>query len=174
MTSLIVVLAAMTAAQDAGIYSADGIAEAASVGLAGSASYAPEGLTLTPDRVQQAGSAFWSCPLSLGLESSFEVALTFTIGGDQGTNGADGIAFVIQASAMGPAALGNQGGELAFGGVAPGVGVEFDTWRNEHEADDNHVGVVTSASPGTHLGTRSSQVFLNFGQTVFEWMYDAD
>jgi len=168
--ALVTLLSALLIGEGEPPYRIDGLAESQFVSLAGTAVSSTSGLTLTPDMTYKGGSAFWTCPLTLDFQSSFQVTLQFAIDGSQGTDGADGIAFVIQASAMGPAALGSLGGELAFGGVAPGFGVEFDTWQNAHEHDNNHVGLVSSGAPGKHIAHSLSPVDLNGGQTVYAWI----
>ena len=145
-TSLVLYLAASAQAQD--LYDFDGLADPALLTTRGAAHIGIDGLVLTPDEHYQAGSAFWHCPIEISEESSLTVYLAFKIDGEQQTKGADGLALVLQASATGVGALGRAGGELAFGGVAPGVGVEFDTYKNAQDPSDNHVALVTSQSPG--------------------------
>ena len=148
-----------SAALGAGV---DGLADPAALTITGSASLGQGSLRLTPDKMWQAGSAFWQCPIRLDRETTIDVYLEVVIaGGREDGKGADGLAFVVQASASGPGAVGGKGGAIAFGGVAPALGVELDTWRNSKEPDDNHVALVSSELPGQHLLLGTPEVDLN-------------
>jgi len=61
---------------------------------------------------------------------------------------ADGFAFVIQGS--GPSALGNYGGYLGYQGIADSLAVEFDTFTNPWDPNNNHVAIQ---SCGTGVNT---------------------
>ncbi len=109
-------------------------------------------LRLATAHSNDAGSAFTTAPLnvSAGFSTSFNFRITNPGGdSDSGTNGhagADGLVFVVQRS--GPTALGSSGEGLGYLGIAPSVGVEFDTWQNTNRGDPNssHVGVDTGGS----------------------------
>jgi hypothetical protein len=97
----------------------------------------------------EAGSAFWTQPVRVG---SFSNTFTFQL-----TNAvADGMTFTIQG--MGPTALGQQGGELGYGGIGkitPSVAVKFDLYSNAGEGN-NSTGLYTNGAdptvPATTLG----------------------
>jgi hypothetical protein len=61
---------------------------------------------------------------------------------------ADGFAFVIQNNGL--SALGKQGGYLGYQGIAESLAVEFDTFANEWDPNDNHVAIQ---SCGTESNT---------------------
>ena len=62
-----------------------------------------------------------------------------------GQDGADGLTLTLQSAA--PTALGVLGGSLGYGGIAPSVAVEFDTWDNGAiDAGTNHVGINVNGS----------------------------
>ncbi|MFK7907421.1 MAG: hypothetical protein AB8B69_19960, partial [Chitinophagales bacterium] len=68
--------------------------------------------------------AIWSNDL-IDLNESFEAQFQLYLGDNDG--GADGIAFVFQPVSNTVGAL---GGGIGFAGIAPSIGVEFDTWQN--------------------------------------------
>ncbi|MFT5434347.1 MAG: hypothetical protein ACI9OJ_005060, partial [Myxococcota bacterium] len=142
------------------------LADPSNIRLSGAAGFAEGVLQLTPDEPRQSGSAFWSCPIRLDEAAAFQVELVFQIDGTEGSQGADGLAFVIQAGPAGAAALGHSGGALAFGGVAPGIGIEFDTYKNTTDPNDNHVGIVAAGNPYSHREVATSPVDMNGGQPV--------
>ena len=167
--SVALVTLSLLAAASARAYTVD-LANPEGLTLGGTAAFVGATLTLTPDRTNSGGSAFWGCPLRVGQDTWFSVSLSFYIDGEEGTGGADGLAVVMQAGPTGSHALGAVGGELAFGGVAPGVGLELDTWRNSNDPSDNHVALVSSSAPGKHLALAASPVDLNGGGAVFLWL----
>ena len=132
--------------------------------LSGSAGWLGSQIQLTADERNQAGGVYWRCPLEITDEMSFAVQLEFHITGEMGTAGADGVALVLQADQAGAASVGKTGGAMAFGGVAPGVGIEFDSWQNLHDPNNNHVGVVTSLAPATHLAVSKISRDINDGE----------
>ncbi len=134
--------------------------------LSGSAGWLGTQIQLTADERNQAGGVYWRCPLEITDKMSFAVELEFRITGEMGTAGADGVALVLQADQAGAASVGKTGGAMAFGGVAPGVGIEFDSWQNIHDPNDNHVGVVTSLAPATHLAVSEISRDINDGEHV--------
>jgi len=131
-------------------------------------------LRLNPAAASQKGSAWFNVlqPVAGGFTTTF----TFRISaGNPGP--ADGLAFVIQNSAAGTAALGQDGGAIGYGGAvpvnaqAPGIenslAIEFDTFANGWDPEAvsqtlraNHVAVQSCGTfPNTadHTGTRNDQ-----------------
>lgn len=94
-------------------------------------------LRLTPAARDKSGSVF--APVTVDPEKSFTT--TFTARLTQNSFHADGIAFILQA--VGPKARGANGGALGYTGIQPSFAVEYDTYRNSWDADDNHVAVAT-------------------------------
>ena len=72
------------------------------------------------------------------------------------SRGGDGFAFVIQDTD--PVALGGEGQEMGYGGIANSIAVEFDTWYNHDTLDpgENHVSVHTR---GSREGTSANQSY---------------
>ena len=121
---------------------------------------------LTPDAQYQAGSVFMRCPIELGGETGFVATMTVLAAGEEGTGGADGFGFIIQASPTGASAVGKVGGDLAFTGVAPAVGVELDSWKNEYDTSDNHIAIVTSATGRVHHHLKEMTRDINDGEPI--------
>ncbi len=96
-------------------------------------------LQLTPNQTGQAGSAWYETQPS--VTNAFSTTFTFQLS-DTSTYTADGIAFVIQNSAQGTAALGNGGCSMGFaedltgacapntGGITNSVAIAFKTYDN--------------------------------------------
>jgi Bacterial lectin/Domain of unknown function (DUF1929) len=111
----------------------DPIGLSASAIVNGSASY--DGLThtfvLTPDAGGQAGSAMLNhrIDLSYDFQASFDVYL-----GDN-SNGADGLAFVLQNDLRGANAIGAAGGNYGAIGINSGLGIALDTFQNANFGD---------------------------------------
>ena len=107
-------------------------------------------LRLTTATTSQAGSAFYKSAISLGSSTSFSTSFKFNIsnsgGISDGVEGADGIVFVLQSNAN--TALGGAGGGIGYQGITNSLGVEFDTWRNGAQDDNNgnHVGINLNGS----------------------------
>jgi hypothetical protein len=79
-----------------------------------------------------------------GFSAHFAFRISDPING-----GADGLVFVLQSSPAGASALANNGGGLGYAGMAPSLGIEFDTWDNGPAADaysSNHVGININGS----------------------------
>jgi hypothetical protein len=133
--------------------------------LAGSARGADGTLRLTDGGKRQAGAVWSSTKIDTG--KSFETAFTARL-----DEGADGIAFVIQND--GPAALGGSGGSLGYGGLTHSVAVEFDTYQNEHDPNDNHIAVVENGHSGTvHDATVPARISLTGDPFLVRVSYDA-
>ncbi|MEV6846026.1 L-type lectin-domain containing protein [Actinoplanes sp. NPDC051411] len=112
-------------------------------------------LRLTTGGFRQAGSA-WAKPkidLSQSFESTFKVYLHHS------DPGADGIAFLVQTE--GPRALGGWGGGLGYRGIKRSVAVEFDTFQNSPDPNNNHLAVVLDGNPDVHtaVGTPSMPLY---------------
>lgn len=92
-----------------------------------------------------AGSAFVRVPFAFGPQTTIETDLTLRFEPTDALPG-DGLTFAIHSSPVGATALGDGGG-LGFYGIAKGVAVEFDTFRDEDPAEpsNNHVGFDESA-----------------------------
>ncbi|MEO6742164.1 MAG: L-type lectin-domain containing protein [Chthoniobacteraceae bacterium] len=106
-------------------------------------------LRLTPASGGKAGSAFSTLKVST---SEFVSVFSFRItnpGGiivDNNTeSGADGIVFTVQNQANN---VGGVGLGIGYSGITPSMGVEFDTWGNNANADpsQSHIGIDFNGS----------------------------
>jgi hypothetical protein len=86
----------------------------------------------------QIGSVWFSTLQSLA--GGFNTTFQFSIGGEGGALGTvgDGLAFVIQSSADGTAAIGFDGGQVGFGGIKNSLAIEFAS-----NAADNNAAFVS-------------------------------
>src|SRR3954447_12117866 len=125
-------------------------------------------LRLTAGGFRQAGSAWAKTKLNLNesFESQFKVYLHHT------APGADGIAFLVQDD--GPRALGGWGGGLGYRGIRHSVAVEFDTFQNVNDTNNNHLAVVMGGDPDHHSAVGTPSIPL-YGQPFWARVrYDAD
>ncbi|MDI6101348.1 L-type lectin-domain containing protein [Actinoplanes sp. NEAU-A12] len=109
-------------------------------------------IRLTDGGYKQVGSAWSTLPVD--LNHSFETRFTAHI--RNGKAGADGIAFVVQGE--GPRALGGWGGGMGYRGIHDSVAVEFDTFQNPKDPDDNHLAVVLGGNPDWPASSRKTSV----------------
>jgi hypothetical protein len=129
--------------------------------LNGSAAMHGTTLSLTPAVAGQAGSAVYYEPLrGTALNASF------TLHASGGTGG-DGVTFSLLSPADSPAALGQGGGQVGFGGLA-GVSVVLGTSTATGGPSGNFVGIATGASGGhlTFAATSTSVPNLRSGTHV--------
>ncbi len=122
-------------------------------------------LLLTLAQENQAGSVFTSSPVAFDSKYEFRTSFQFQMS-DPVYQASDGMAFVIQAE--GPNALGTVGGGLGYGGITPSVAIEFDTFQNAWDPNDNHVaflldGVFHDIDPQTPYGVTACQPTGGFG-----------
>lgn len=107
-------------------------------------------IRLTPDQPYVGGSAWFRSPID--LSRPFEMRLSLVLG-PKDAEGADGIAFVFHPTM----ATGFRGEGMGFAGLAPSLGIEFDTYRNVHLDDPaaDHLAVMLDGdrwhAPGTAL-----------------------
>jgi hypothetical protein len=126
----------------------------------GSASVAGSAATLTAASQNQAGTTFYSSPLSFTtLTASFDLTI------DQGT-GADGATFAIVPSSRPPSSIGAPGGGMAWANLG-GVAVAFDTYANPGDPSSNFVGIATGSANDLPVYVKtSSSIPLLVGATV--------
>ncbi|MCB9319615.1 MAG: OmpA family protein [Lewinellaceae bacterium] len=84
------------------------------------------------------GSIWYKAPIR--LDASFEMQLQLMLGCDDRT-GADGMVFVFSPYAK---VTGHAGEGMGFSGLYPSLGIEIDTWENEHLSDppQDHVAIL--------------------------------
>jgi hypothetical protein len=121
-------------------------------------------------------SAFLTNTFSLASNASFSTLFRFQILnpvgiGDTDGAGADGIVFAVQTVSN---TAGGGGGGIGFQGISPSVGVEFDTYNNgtQDQNDPNHIGIDTNGNMTSIALTHISPRF-NDGGVWFAWVdYD--
>ncbi len=140
--------------------------------LNGNASQSGDVLRLTPDLKTQVGSAFSDTPLAIGGSTSFSTNFQLRITGSQGTNGADGMTFMLQNSSRGATAIGDRAGQLGYGAgqsnpaIDKSLAIKFDTWANSGESSNNFVGVnLNGVAIGSVAGAKAP-IDLNSGSLV--------
>ena len=116
-------------------------------------------LQLTDGGTNEAGSAFCSTQVDV---RGFTTDFTFQLSDAN----ADGIAFVIQNSPSGVAALGAGGQGLGWQGITNSVMIKFDLYNNNGEGDDS-TGIFTIGIPTTpSIDLTSSGIDLHNGDTM--------
>jgi Legume lectin domain/PA14 domain/Glucose / Sorbosone dehydrogenase/Calx-beta domain len=135
----------------------------------GNASLASSTLRLTPDAAAQRGSAYYKQAFQLDSNTGFSTQFQFRTGGAQGTNGADGLAFVIQGSGL--TALGGVGGALGYSGVNNSVAVKFDTYKSAEYGDvsGNNIGILQRGNMRS-MKEVNVGLDLNSGAAVNAWV----
>jgi hypothetical protein len=132
-------------------------------------------LRIVPAKKGQAGTFFYD---TLVPVTAFNTQFSFRLsdpGGctDRIESGGDGFVFAIQP--VDPALGGNGGGgQFAFCGIAPSVGVEFDLFKNPQNSDvsSNHLGVNIDGETISRIMLDVADRFDN-GKIWFAWIdYD--
>jgi len=110
-------------------------------------------LRLTPAAGGQFGATWSTSAISFASSTdTFSTFFQFQITSPGGLGPADGIVFALQTNSN---AAGGTGGSIGFGGIPNSVGIEFDTWQNGWDPNNNHVGIdvngvmtsIVTASP---------------------------
>ena len=118
----------------------NGFSSVAGLTLNGSAVNADDSrLQLTNGGLNQAGSIFWSAPVSV---KSFKTDFGFQLSSAQ----ADGFTFTIQN--VGPKALGGSGAALGYAPIGKSVAIKFDFYSNSGEGTDS-TGIYTDGAVPT-------------------------
>jgi len=110
--------------------------------LNGKAFHTGSRLRLSTADAWKTGSAFFNTELPA---QHFVAEFDFEMHPKSGYGAGYGMAFVVQASDDGPEA---RGGGPGYGGIAPSLAVEFDTFKNYPHGDpnENHVGINLNGS----------------------------
>lgn len=109
-------------------------------------------LRLTPAEGNKAGRVFRTEPIDpqQSFQTSFALSMHDSTCCVVGTlKPADGMSFLLQSKGL--TAGEGLGGSLGYGGIAPGVAVEFDTYVNAGDPAADHVGINIEGDPGKHL-----------------------
>jgi hypothetical protein len=148
-------------------------ASLATVTYNGNAFEAGNGIRLTTNNTSsEASSAFLTSPITLTGTTSFHAFFRFQMG--PAAAGGDGIAFVLQNSALGAAALGGTAGNMGYAGTAatritPSVIIEFDTYRDATDTNANHVGLMLNGST-THTAQTPPSFTMAGGGILDAWV----
>jgi len=144
-------------------------------------------LRLTKAEENKAGRVFRTEAIDpqQSFATSFAISMhdsTTSIGGV--IKPADGMSFLLQSK--GPTAGEGIGGSLGYGGIAPSIAVEFDTWFNGAPGDPptEHVGIMLDGNTANNLQCANLGVptapctaalpFPLYGAPVYGWVeYDA-
>ncbi len=109
-------------------------------------------LRLTPAEPQKAGRVFRTEPIDpqQSFQTSFAISMHDSTCCIVGTlKPADGMSFLLQSK--GPTAGEGLGGSLGYGGIAPSIAVEFDTYVNAGDPAADHVGINIEGNTLDHL-----------------------
>ena len=99
---------------------------------------------LTEAYPYRSGSIWYKYPVD--LSQSFRIELSI-MAGCEDAGGADGMVFVFASQAN---RQGYVGEGIGFAGLVPSVGIEIDTWRNEHLYDpsEDHLALLVNGRVG--------------------------
>ncbi len=93
---------------------------------------------LVPDMEYLSGSIWHKKPIDLNAPFEMEIRLML---GCKDADGADGMVFIFHPSAQ---RTGRWGEGMGFGGLRPSLGIEIDTWLNDHLGDpyEDHMALL--------------------------------
>jgi len=96
---------------------------------------------LTEDRLWAGGTIYY--PNKIDLTSNFDMELDVFLG-CKDADGADGMVFIFSPKM----AMGREGEGIGYGGVSPSIGIEIDTWQNEHIGDPyyDHIAILQNGN----------------------------
>ena len=132
-------------------------------------------IRLTDAITGELGSFFYDTPIVLTATTAFHAHFTFQMG--PSATGGEGIAFVLQNSPAGPAALGLGGAGLGFAGTAvtgitPSVVIAFDTVKNSG-TNANNVTLFLDGSDTVYTATGVPGFTMANGGVLNGWVdYD--
>ena len=137
--------------------------------LNGNALQSGSSLRLTPDLGNARGSVFLKNAIALTPSTSFSTQFQFQLGGTQGTDGADGLVFVIQGGSA--TAIGSQGGNLGYDGINASIAIKFDTYQNSEYGDvnNNSVGLLLNGQMRS-IAQSAVSIDLNSGTAINAWV----
>lgn len=96
------------------------------------------------EAVDWAGGSIWYRD-AIDLNAPFVMELNLVLG-CKDVDGADGMVFIFHPYAT---MTGRPGEGMGFGGLRPSLGIELDTWENEHLGDppQDHIAILQDGSP---------------------------
>lgn len=127
-------------------------------------------LRLTVGQDFKVGSAFFDSPLPVDSDTSFQTDFAFQLTAGNGTNGADGIAFVLQNHSAGSGSIGSSGSGIGYSGVLNSLAIEFDTFQNAGEISGNHVSVLRNGSVTSAIASANVSFDLNSPAIKYAWI----
>ncbi len=137
--------------------------------LNGNAALSGNVLRLAPKTKNKVGSAFLTAPILISSNTSLSTRFVFRTHGT--TDGADGLAFIIQGNAATAIGGGNSG--LGYSGMTKSLAVEMDNNQNTGDPNGNHLGLLTNGNVTAHLATFTPGWDLEDGQSHTIWVeYD--
>lgn len=145
-------------------------ADGAALTLNGDAQLRGGQLLLTEAARAEEGAAFFNTPLPINADTSFQTRFEFQLDGGQQSLGADGFAFVLQDDPRGVNAIGEGGGRLGYEGMMNSLAVEFDTYKNGYDVNNNHVSVLLNGDVTTALETKVPLFDLNNADVLTAWV----
>jgi len=138
---------------------ASGFTTSSNLSLVG-ASITGGALQLTDGGAAEARTAWFPTPLNI---QSFTTSFTFQLT----SASADGFTFCLQNSSSGAWAMGGNGYDLGYGGIASSVAVKFDLYNNAGEGSDSTGFYTAGAAPTVPaLDMTSSGVNLHSGDVM--------
>ncbi|MCA9138448.1 MAG: DUF4347 domain-containing protein [Planctomycetales bacterium] len=140
--------------------------------LNGSARISNGNLQLTSAVAQQRASAYYTTPINVDSNTSFQAAFASRFDGGQGSAGGEGLAFLIQNSPAGTAGqdIGNYAGGLGYNAQQNTIGIELDTFKNSYEQFADEITITVNGVLVTPVRTIQSPYDLNNGQTYYTWV----
>jgi len=98
-------------------------------------------LQITTNSQNRVGSVWYTTKqlIQEGFQTTFQFQITDLI-----NSGGDGFAFVIQNNSI--STLGYGGSGLGYSGIYNSLAIEFDTYKNSDEPNDNHISIQTNGT----------------------------
>jgi hypothetical protein len=144
--------------------------DSSSLVLNGSAAQSGTLLALTDGGTDEAGSAFLGSAFPWSASTSFHTDFQFQM--VPNPTGSEGLSFIVQSEAS--TALGGDESQIGYGGISPSVEVEFDTYKDSWDPNDNHVAIMNGGDYKTHLAYGTPAFAMSGGGVLYAWIeYDA-
>ena len=138
-------------------------ADVSQLKLNGDATQAEGTLRITANERHQQGSVFYDEPIQVKDDTSFSTQFQFKI--DGGTDGASGFSFILQNDRQGDYAIGTS--------IQQSLAIEFDTFQNVNDPNNNHISILINGDSGDVLVNADSSFDLNGGEILNAWIdYD--
>ena len=155
-------------------FSFDNFSDTSNLKLNGNATKFGNKLRLTPPENHLAGSAFYNKLIEIDADTSFHTNFQFQLSEGGNANGADGFTFTLQNTPLGLDALGDFGVGLGYTGIGTeSIAVEFDTFQNSFDPNNNHVSILQNGDATEALSTATPSFDLNSGEILNAWIdYD--